>query len=154
MAVLHERAAGGIIITASHNPQEWNALKLLNGEGEFISAADGKEVLDKAAAEDFVFVPVEKLGSVQKDDSWLQKHIDAIVKYPLVDVAAIKKRKFKVVVDAINSTGALFVPEMLKALGVKDVTVLNAEINGRFAHNPEPLPENLVGLCNEVNRQK
>jgi len=154
MAVMHERAAGGIIITASHNPQEWNALKLLNGDGEFISAADGKEVLEKAAAEDFVFAPVEKLGSIHKDDSWLQKHVDAIVKYPLVDVAAIKKRKFKVVVDAINSTGALFVPEMLKALGVKDVTVLNAEINGRFAHNPEPLPENLVGLCNEVNRQK
>jgi len=154
MAVKHERAAGGIIITASHNPQEWNALKLLNGEGEFISAADGKEVLDKAAAEDFVFAHVDKLGTVNRDESWLQKHIDAIVKYEWVDVAAIKKRKFKIVVDAINSTGAVFVPELLKALGVKDVTVLNAEINGKFAHNPEPLPENLVGLCNEVNRQK
>jgi len=154
MAVKHEKAAGGIIITASHNPQEWNALKLLNGEGEFISAEDGKQVLDMAASDNYIFAPVEKLGTVTRDESWMRKHIEAILQYPLVDQPAIKKRKFKIVVDAINSTGASFVPELLKALGVKDVTVLNGEINGKFAHNPEPLPENLVGLSNEVNRQK
>ena len=154
MAVKHEKAAGGIIITASHNPQEWNALKLLNGEGEFISAEDGRQVLDMAASDNYIFAPVEKLGTVTRDESWMKKHIEAILQYPLVDQPAIKKRKFKIVVDAINSTGASFVPELLRLLGVKDVTVLNGEINGKFAHNPEPLPENLVGLCNEVNRQK
>jgi phosphomannomutase len=152
MAVTMEKAAGGIIITASHNPKEWNALKLLNSAGEFIGAEDGAFILAKAEKDDFSFTPVDKLGSCTTDKNFMQQHIDAILAYPLVDVAAIKKRKFKVVVDAINSTGATFVPALLKALGVKEIEVLNAEINGRFAHNPEPLPNNLSELSNEVNR--
>ena len=154
-AVPAEKAAGGIILTASHNTKEWNALKLLNSTGEFISAADGAELLDIAAKEDFKFVPVDKLGTYTADDSYLQKHIDAVLAYDLVDISVIKKRRFKIVVDAINSTGATFVPELLKALGVsaKDITVLNAEVNGRFAHNPEPLPQHLLEISNEVRKQ-
>ncbi|MBG9377700.1 phosphoglucosamine mutase [Panacibacter sp. DH6] len=153
MAVVQHKAAGGIILTASHNPKEWNALKLLNHKGEFISGEDGKALLDIAAAEQFNFVGVDKLGTYTADENALQMHIDAVVNYPLVDVAAIKKQKFKIVVDAINSTGAIAVPALLKALGVKDITILNEEVNGRFAHNPEPLPQHLTGLCNEVNKQ-
>jgi phosphomannomutase len=154
VAVKMEQADGGIILTASHNPKEWNALKLLNEEGEFISAETGAAVLEKAAREDFVFVPVDKLGSVKQDDSYLQKHIAAILEYPLVDAAAIAKAHFKIVVDAINSTGAIFVPALLTGLGVEEVIVLNKEVNGKFAHNPEPLPEHLTGLSNEVVKQK
>lgn len=154
MAVQFEKAAGGIILTASHNPKEWNALKLLNSKGEFISGDEGKLILDLAAAEDFNFATVDKLGTYTKDDSALQKHIDAVVNYPLVDIAAIKKAKFNIVVDAVNSTGAFAVPELLKALGVKDITVINEEVNGKFAHNPEPLPEHLTGLSAEVVKQK
>lgn len=153
MAVVHHKAAGGIILTASHNPKEWNALKLLNSKGEFISGDDGKALLEIADAADFSFAPVDKLGSYTIDDNALQLHIDAVINYPLVDVAAIKKQKFKIVVDAINSTGAIAVPALLKALGVKDITILNEEVNGKFAHNPEPLPQHLTGLCNEVNKQ-
>jgi len=153
MAVKRENAAGGIILTASHNPKEWNALKLLNSEGEFISAADGRWVLDAAAAESFEFAPVDKLGAIRTDNTALARHIESIVHYPLVDVAAIKKAKFKIVVDAINSSGAIAVPELLKALGVKDITVINEEINGKFAHNPEPLPEHLSALGAEVVKQ-
>lgn len=153
IAVKMEKAAGGIILTASHNPKEWNALKLLNSEGEFISAEEGKKVLQLAEKEAFKFVGVDKLGSYTKDDSYLQKHIDAILDYELVDVKAIKKRKFKIVVDAINSSGAIYVPALLKELGVEEVSVLNAEVNGKFAHNPEPLPEHLRELSNEVNKQ-
>lgn len=154
MAVVMENAAGGIIITASHNPKEWNALKLLNSKGEFISGEDGAEVLARAEAEQFRFAGVDKLGSYRTDDSYMQKHFDAILALDLVDVELIKKAKLKIVVDAVNSTGASFVPELLKALGVaaKDITVLNAEVNGRFAHNPEPLPQNLSQLSNEVNK--
>lgn len=152
VAVKAEQAAGGIILTASHNPKEWNALKLLNSDGEFISGEDGATVLDLAAREDFSFADVNKLGTYRKDDSYLQKHIDIVVNYPLVDVAAIKARNFKIVVDAVNSTGAIFIPPLLKALGVEDVTVLFDEVNGRFSHNPEPLPENLTALSNEVNK--
>lgn len=152
MAVTMENAAGGIILTASHNPKEWNALKLLNYKGEFLSAADGELILEKAEKQNFNFVGVDKLGRNQVDESYLQKHIEAILAYELVDVSAIRKRKFKIVVDAVNSTGATFVPALLKALGVKDVTVINEEVNGRFAHNPEPLPEHLTGLSNEVNK--
>lgn len=152
VAVKAEQAAGGIILTASHNPKEWNALKLLNSDGEFISGEDGAIVLDLAAREDFSFADVNKLGTYRKDDSYLQKHIDIVVNYPLVDVAAIKARNFKIVVDAVNSTGAIFIPPLLKALGVEDVTVLFDEVNGRFSHNPEPLPENLTALSNEVNK--
>ena len=150
IAVKMERAAGGIILTASHNPKEWNALKLLNQEGEFISADVGAKVLDKAANDSFFFATVEKSGTITTNDSYLQKHIDAVVNYPMVNAKAIAKRNFKIVVDAINSTGAIFVPALLEALGVEDVVVLNKEVNGRFAHNPEPLPENLSSLSNEV----
>lgn len=154
MAVPMEQAAGGIILTASHNPKEWNALKLLNHLGEFISGADGEKVLAIAAKDDFDFVSVDKLGHCRVDDSYMQKHIDAILNYELVDVAAIKKAKFKVVVDAINSSGAIFVPALLKALGVKDITVLNAEVTGNFAHNPEPLPQHLNEISSVVKRQE
>lgn len=153
MAVVFENAAGGIILTASHNPKEWNALKLLNHKGEFISGEIGAQVLDIAAKEEFVFTGVDQLGSYSTNETALQQHIDAVVNYPLVDVAAIKKAKFNVVLDAINSTGAIAVPLLLKALGVKDITVLNGEVTGKFAHNPEPLPENLLQLCNEAKKQ-
>lgn len=154
MAVVFEKAAGGIILTASHNPKEWNALKLLNEKGEFISGEDGAALLEIAAKDDFTFASVDKLGGYTVNETALQQHIDAVLAYPLVDVAAIKKAKFKVVLDAINSTGAIAVPALLKALGVKDIMVLNGEVNGKFAHNPEPLPEHLRELCNEVNKQK
>jgi phosphomannomutase len=153
MAVKFEGAGGGIILTASHNPKEWNALKLLNSKGEFISGDEGKLILDLAASEDFNFAAVDKLGTYRKDEVSLQKHIDAVINYELVDVAAIKKAKFNIVVDAVNSTGAIAVPALLKALGVKDITVINEEVNGKFAHNPEPLPEHLTGLSNEVVKQ-
>ncbi len=153
MAVVFEQAAGGIILTASHNPKEWNALKLLNHTGEFIDAEQGAKVLDIAAKENFNFVSVDKLGTIIKDESSLQKHIDAVLNYPLVDIAAIKKAKFKIVLDAVNSTGAIAVPALLKALGLKDIIVLNEEVNGKFAHNPEPLPEHLTELSNEVVKQ-
>nr|WP_246485116.1 phosphoglucosamine mutase [Chitinophaga qingshengii] len=152
IAVKMENAAGGIILTASHNPKEWNALKLLNAEGEFISGEDGAALLDIAEREDFTFVDVNKLGTYTQDDSYLQKHVDLVVNYPLVDVAAIKERNFKIVVDAVNSTGSLFVPPLLKALGVNEVEVLFPEVTGKFAHNPEPLAENLTALSNEVNK--
>lgn len=154
LAVTMEGAAGGIILTASHNPKEWNALKLLNQYGEFISGADGEALLSIAEKEDFQFVAVEKLGSCVIDQSYLKKHIDAILEYDLVDAAAIKKAGFRIIVDGINSSGAVYVPELLKALGVTDVTVLNAEINGRFAHNPEPLPQHLNEISSEVQKQK
>ncbi len=153
IAVIEENADGGIILTASHNPAQWNALKLLNKNGEFLSAEAGNKVLQIAENEDFNFVDVKKLGKEIKDETYLQKHIDLIVNYPLVDTEAIREKNFKVILDPINSTGSLFVPELLKALGVEDVTVINDEVNGRFEHNPEPLPENLVGLSNEVNKQ-
>ena len=150
LAVKMENADGGIIITASHNPKEWNALKLLNHEGEFISAEVGAKVLDKAAKEDFSFSKVDKLGTITIDDSYLQKHVDAVVNYPLVNVKSITKRNFKIIVDVINSTGATFVPALLRSLGVNDIILINKEIDGKFAHNPEPLPENLRELSNEV----
>lgn len=154
MAVTMENAGGGIILTASHNPREWNALKLLNAKGEFISGNDGREVLEIAAAENFDFVSVDKLGTVKEDDTFMAKHIDAILARPLVNTDIIKERKFKIVVDAVNSTGAVFVPALLEALGVntKDITVINSEVTGKFAHNPEPLPENLVELSATVKK--
>ncbi len=153
-AVQKEKADGGIILTASHNPKEWNALKLLNSEGEFISAETGATVLELAAKEDFCFAAVEKLGAIVPDDSYMQKHIAAIVKYPLVNAKAIAKQNYRVVVDGINSTGATFVPALLNALGVTDIIVLNSEVNGKFSHNPEPLPEHLTQLSNEVVKSK
>ena len=154
IAVKLEKADGGIILTASHNPKEWNALKLLNSDGEFISAETGAKVLDLAQKEQFDFKPVDKLGIERNDDSYLQKHIDAIVKYPLVNGKAIAKQEFKIVIDAINSTGALYVPALLRALGVNEVIVLNGEVNGKFAHNPEPLPEHLSELAGQVVHQR
>lgn len=153
IATKEEGAAGGIIITASHNPKEWNALKLLNSQGEFISAEVGAQVLERAAAEEMVFAQVEKLGKVTVNNDYLQKHIDAVLAYDLVDVESIQQQQYKVVVDCINSTGALVIPQLLKALGVAEVIVLNEEVTGRFAHNPEPLPQHLTQLSNEVVKQ-
>jgi len=150
IAVPAEEAAGGIIITASHNPKQWNALKLLNSNGEFISDADGQAVLEIAENSDFNYAAVDDLGKVVLDDSYLQKHIDVILALPLVDVKAIAATDFKVVIDCVNSTGGVFVPALLKALGVKTVHELYCEPDGRFPHNPEPLPENLVALSKEV----
>lgn len=154
LAVKMEKADGGIIITASHNPKEWNALKLLNEEGEFIDAAAGSRILEIAVAEDFKFENVEKLGSYKEDDSYLEKHTTAILNYPLVNTKLVAGARFRIVVDAINSTGAIYVPALLKALGVEEVIVLNGEVNGRFAHNPEPLPQHLAELSSEVVKQK
>jgi phosphomannomutase len=156
MAVVFEAADGGIILTASHNPKEWNALKLLNNKGEFISSEEGATVLVIAEKDDYHFASVDQLGNTTINTTALQKHINAVINYPLVDIQLIKKRKFKIVVDAINSSGAIAVPELLLALGLKenDIIDLNAEINGKFAHNPEPLPQHLTELCNEVNKQQ
>ncbi len=152
MAVKMESAAGGIILTASHNPKEWNALKLLNSEGEFISGDDGQWILDFAENGDLNFADVNKLGSITREDEYIQKHIEEILKHPLVDIKAIKKKNFKIVVDPVNSTGAIAVPQLLRALGVNDITVINEEVTGRFAHNPEPLPEHLRELCQVVEK--
>lgn len=154
IAVVKEQADGGIILTASHNPQEWNALKLLNEKGEFIDAATGSRVLEIAGEESFKFNTVDKLGTYTLDSTYMQQHIDAILNYPLVDVQVIKKQQFKIVVDGINSSGSLYVPALLKALGVKDVIVINEEVTGKFNHNPEPLPKHLTELSNAVVQQK
>jgi phosphomannomutase len=154
LAVSLERADGGIILTASHNPIQWNALKLLNELGEFISAQDGAEVLRLAQAEAFDFAPVENLGKYKTKEDYIKRHIDLILTYPLVDVRSIKKAKFKIVVDAVNSTGGLAVPPLLKALGVKEVKKLYCEPNGDFPHNPEPLPENITEISKVVKKGK
>jgi phosphomannomutase len=145
IAVTAEQAAGGIILTASHNPIQWNALKLLNHLGEFISDEEGTEILRIADEEDFLFPEVKKLGSYRTDDTYLQKHIDHVLSLSLVDVEVIKAANFKIVVDAINSTGGIVVPMLLEALGVdpKNIKKLHCEPTGNFAHNPEPLPEHL-----------
>ena len=153
IAVPLEQAGGGIILTASHNPKQWNALKLLNSNGEFISDADGKQVLDLAEAADFEFASVNDLGKVIKNDTYLQKHIDMILALPLVDVEAIKAANFKIAIDCVNSTGGIFVPALLKALGVKTVFPLFCTPNGDFPHNPEPLPENLQQISREVQEK-
>lgn len=150
MAVKMEEAAGGIILTASHNPKEWNALKLLNHEGEFLSAEAGQWILDYVNTTEPNYADVNHLGSLKHDDSYIQKHIDIILEHPLVDVEAIRAKNFSVVVDPVNSTGSLSVPQLLRALGVENITVINEEVTGRFAHNPEPLPENLTELCSTV----
>lgn len=154
LATKMEGADGGIIITASHNPKEWNALKLLNGEGEFINAETGAEVLSRAESQLLGFAVVDKLGQVTEDNSYLQKHIDLVLNYPLTNREAIAAKGYKVVVDCINSSGALIVPQLLNALGIENVIVINGEVNGKFAHNPEPLPEHLTALSNEVVKQK
>ncbi len=153
MAVPLERAGGGIILTASHNPKEWNALKLLNHKGEFISGKDGAAVLDMVAKKNVEYAPVDKLGGYRRDDLYLDKHITLILALPLVDVEAIRAKKYKIVVDAVNSTGALAVPPLLEALGCQ-VVVINGEVNGHFAHNPEPLKEHLSQLSTTVRQHK
>jgi phosphomannomutase len=152
MAVTGEGAAGGIILTASHNPVQWNALKLLNEAGEFISGQDGAEVLAIAEAEAVEFAEVRKLGSYRTDDTWLAKHIDQILALPLVNREAIAARKFRIVVDAVNSTGGIAVPMLLEALGVENIVRLHCEPTGQFAHNPEPLPEHLGDLIKEMKK--
>ena len=150
VAVTMENAHGGIILTASHNPKQWNALKLLNEKGEFISGADGEEVLRIAEEESYSFAEVDDLGKVSETDEYLQKHIDAILALPLVDKKAIEAANFSVVVDAVNSTGGIFVPAMLEALGVKNITKMYCEPTGHFPHNPEPLPEHLTDLSDKI----
>lgn len=151
LAVRMSGAEGGIIITASHNPRHWNALKLLNHEGEFLTAADGQAVLEIAEREDFNYADVDHLGTYTLDDSYNQRHIDSVLALPLVDVEAVRKAKFRVVVDAINSVGAIILPGLLQALGV-EYTLLNGEPNGDFAHNPEPLEKNLSGIMTEMGK--
>jgi phosphomannomutase len=153
MAVVWEKAGGGIILTASHNPVQWNALKLLNEKGEFISGKDGEEVLNIAESENFDFAQVTKLGHYQKKEGYLKKHIEEILKLPLVDAKAIHSRGFRVVVDAVNSTGGIAVPMLLSALGVT-VKELYCEPTGHFPHNPEPLPEHLTDISREVVKGK
>lgn len=153
IAVPFENAGGGIILTASHNPKQWNALKLLNEKGEFISDSDGKEVLEIAENADFEFANVNELGKVVTNDTYLQKHIDVILALPLVDVEAIKKANFKIAIDCVNSSGGIFVPALLKALGVDTVYELYCEPNGEFPHNPEPLPENLTEIAKVVQEK-
>ena len=145
LAVRMAGADGGIIITASHNPRQWNALKLLNSEGEFLTAADGAEVLRIAEAEDFEYAEVDKLGKLTIDDSYNRRHIDSVLQLKLVDVEAIRKRQFRVCVDTINSVGGIILPEFFQALGV-DYEILNGDCTGDFAHNPEPLEKNLHGI--------
>ncbi|MDG1841008.1 MAG: phosphoglucosamine mutase [Crocinitomicaceae bacterium] len=154
VAVPIENADGGIILTASHNPKQWNALKLLNEKGEFISGENGQEILRIADQEEFTFSEVDDLGKIILDNSYLQKHINLILNLPLVDVQAIKEANFSVVIDAVNSTGGIFIPELLRALGVKKVTELYCEPNGIFPHNPEPLPEHLIDLSKLVQKEK
>jgi phosphomannomutase len=149
MAVPEENAGGGIIITASHNPKEWNALKFLNQHGEFISKQEGESLLQFIASGDISFATVEKIGSYTQNDTYIQKHISKILHLPLVKIEAIRAKKFKIVVDAINSTGAFAVPALLNHLDCQ-VIVINGEVNGRFAHNPEPLKDHLKGLEDAV----
>ena len=153
LAVRWTGALGGIIITASHNPRQWNALKLLNGEGEFLTKDDGNEVLSIAEKEDFDYADVDSLGSYTRDDSFNQRHIESVLDLKLADVDAIRNAKFKVCVDAINSVGGIILPDLLKALGV-EYTILNSTANGDFAHNSEPLEKNLQGIMDEMRSGK
>ena len=152
MAVIQHKADGGIILTASHNPMQWNALKLLNANGEFISAADGAKVLEIIEKQDYQFAEIGKLGTYSTYDRAIEDHIDAILKLDLVDVDAIKRAHFSVALDCVNSTGGIALPKLLEALGVTNVTVLNGEPTGVFAHNPEPLPQHLHDLSNLIAR--
>ena len=149
LAVAMEQAAGGIIITASHNPRQWNALKLLNEKGEFLTAADGEEVLAIAEREDFEYASVDNLGKYTEDNSFNQRHIDSVLNLKLVDCEAIKNAHFKVLVDAVNSVGGIIMPQFLDALGV-EYKILNGEPTGDFAHNPEPLAKNLGEIMGEM----
>ena len=152
VAVPMENASGGVILTASHNPKQWNALKLLNDKGEFVSAEDGDEILKIAENENFDYALVDDLGTIERKD-YLQKHIDAVLALSTVDIELVKSAKFKVVVDAVNSTGGIYLPALLRKMGV-DVVELYCEPNGHFSHNPEPLPEHLNDLCSMVVETK
>ncbi len=154
IAVPLEEAAGGIILTASHNPAQWNALKLLNSQGEFISAEEGQKVLDLAENDDLTFAEIKQLGSYSIDDTYIDKHIEMILELPLVDVEAITKKDFNIAIDCVNSTGGIAVPKLLKALGVKHVRELYCDPTGHFPHNPEPLPENLNHISREMHNGK
>lgn len=154
LMVKDEGADGGIILTASHNPKQWNALKLLNSEGEFISDETGRQVLAIGEKGEFEFAPVDKIGTVTERRNAIKKHIDKILALELVDVEAIKKRKFRIVVDAVNSSGGIAVPMLLRALGVEDVIELYCTPDGKFPHNPEPLPEHLNEISTQVKRNK
>ena len=153
IAVPKEKASGGIILTASHNPKQWNALKLLDSNGEFLSGEAGAEILKIAEAEDFTFAEVDDLGKVTEKD-YLDAHIQDVLELELVDVEAIKKANFKVAIDCVNSVGGLVIPQLLKALGVREVIEVNCEAHGNFSHNPEPLPENLTDLIDAVKEKK
>ena len=153
LAVTAHKADGGIIITASHNPRQWNALKLLNGEGEFLSDAEGKRVLAMAEEEDFAYPEIDGIGHVVSRESYNERHIEQVLALPLVDVEAVRARKFKVVVDAVNSVGGIVMPELLRRLGC-EVVELNCEPTGDFAHNPEPLPQNLTQIAQVIVREK
>ncbi|CEN37433.1 phosphoglucosamine mutase [Capnocytophaga cynodegmi] len=153
VAVPMEKADGGIILTASHNPKQWNALKLLNNKGEFLSGKDGEEILKIAEKNDFVFSSVDDLGKIIKNDTYIDKHIDAVLNLKVLDIEAIKKKKFKVVVDAVNSTGGIAIPKLLKKLGV-EVVELYCEPTGHFPHNPEPLKEHLGDISAKVIAEK
>lgn len=148
MAVTFEQAAGGIILTASHNPKQWNALKLLNSKGEFLNDKEGKEVLAIAEKEDFVFAEVDQLGTLMHKDEYTQRHIEAVLALPLVDVEAIRKADFTVAVDCVNSVGGIAIPALLDALGVHKIVKLNCTPDGHFPHNPEPLPQHLTEISN------
>ncbi|WP_187264440.1 phosphoglucosamine mutase [Pontibacter beigongshangensis] len=154
LAVPDNKAGGGIILTASHNPKQWNALKLLNQHGEFISDAEGKLVLELAEQESFEFAQVNELGTYRQDDEALQKHIEAILELPLVDARAIAAKDFRVAIDCVNSSGGIAVPMLLEALGVTKIEKLFCEPDGHFAHNPEPLPENLHEISKLIERGK
>lgn len=153
VAVPLEQADGGIILTASHNPKQWNALKLLNAKGEFLSGAEGAKILEIAEAEAFDFSDVDSLGEVTPNDAYMDIHIDEVLELPLVDVEAVKKRKFKVVVDGVNSSGGIIIPKLLEQMGVECVK-LYCEPNGHFPHNPEPLKEHLGDICKLVVEEK
>jgi phosphomannomutase len=152
MAVVNENAAGGIILTASHNPKQWNALKLLNNQGEFISEEIGNQIIEKVRNADFEYNEIDSLGSYQLESGYIDWHIEEILKLPLVDIAAIRKKNFTVVVDAVNSSGGIAVPQLLKKLGVSNVIEIYCNPTGKFPHNPEPLPEHLTDLSAEVIR--
>ncbi|HEY6914525.1 MAG TPA: phosphoglucosamine mutase, partial [Paludibacter sp.] len=154
LAVTMENAAGGIILTASHNPKQWNALKLLNEKGEFLNALEGENVLKIAAEESFEFSQVDELGKLAEDFSYTQKHIESVLALELVDVEAIKAAGFSVAIDCVNSVGGIVIPELLAALGVKTVEKLYCEPNGQFPHNPEPLPEHLTEISNLMKQGK
>ncbi|MDR1402589.1 MAG: phosphoglucosamine mutase [Tannerellaceae bacterium] len=154
VTVVMEKACGGIILTASHNPKQWNALKLLNEHGEFLNAAEGQEVLDLAAAENFIFADVDHLGKVLVDNTSMQKHIEEVLNLELVDVEAIKAAGFRVAVDAVNSVGGIVIPELLYALGVKEIFKLHCAPHGNFSHNPEPLPEHLTEISELMKSAK